>query len=150
MPGVPPRYRACLDRLRDGLRLPADPDAPLDEPTVQAYAAGLAQLRAYTRRKPHVLEHALLNQVLVSNFPFHPRLTFFEEYAILACRYALLALHLVGAAAATGALSDELLVETVQAFDKYADSPDYWRRTLNLLRQEAALDHAGLAALLPD
>src|SRR5205814_6353006 len=28
MPGVPPRYRACLDRLRDGLGLPAGSGVP--------------------------------------------------------------------------------------------------------------------------
>ena len=150
MPGLPPRYRACLDRLRDGLGLPPDPAAPLERTLARAYRAGLGPFRAYVLSKPHVLENALVNQIYVTNFPFHPRHTFFEEYAIFGCRYALLKLHLIGAAAAEGALSDALVVETVQAFDKYADSPEYWQRSLDLLRREAALDLPSLAALVLD
>ena len=92
--------------------------------------------------------YALVNQIYVTNFPFHPRHTFFEEYAIFGCRYALLKLHLIGAAAAEGALSDALVVETVQAFDKYADGHQFWDRTMKLLRDERALDPPSLAALL--
>ena len=86
--------------------------------------------------------------MLTGTFPFHPEHSFVDAWALLAFRHALLTLHLVGAAAWSGRLSDELLVETVQAFDKYADSPDYWERTLSLLRRENALTEPGVAALL--
>jgi hypothetical protein len=150
MAGLPPRYRACLDRLRAGLQLAADPAEPPGPGLAAAYAAGRAALRAYLRARPYVLEHALLNQVYLGNFPFHPARGFFAEHAVLAARHALLKLHLIGAAAAAGSLSDAVVVETVQAFDKYADSPDYWERTLRLLHREGALNQSGLADLLLD
>ena len=151
MRGVPDRYRACLERLRIGLRLPSDPEAALDQPDVAAaYRAALVPFRAYLRGRPYLLEHALLNRVRLTNFPFDPRRTVYEEYALFVSYYGLLKLHLIGAAEAEGGLSDELVVETVQAFDKYADSKAYWQRMLANLKQEAALNAAGLAALALD
>lgn len=149
MADLPARYRVCLERVRDGLGLSASPSDGPEEAVARAYARALPRFRAYLERRPYLLEHVLLNHLLLSTFPFHPQHTFFEEYAVLACRLALLKLHLVGAAA-VGELTDELVVETVQAFDKYPDSPDYWRRTLELLRREGALSPAGVAALLID
>ena len=151
MRNLPPRYRASLDRLRAGLNLPGDPTAPHGEGVAHAYATAVREhLRPYLRARPYVVEHALLNHVLLGTFPFHPERSLFEEYALFVCRYGLLKLHLVGAAAAEGALTDELVVETVQAFDKYPDSPDYWDRTLALLRREGALNPAALATLARD
>jgi hypothetical protein len=145
MPNIPPRYRACLERVREGLGLPLRADEPLDPRTDERYAAAReAHLLPYLRQRPYVLEHALLNHILLSSFPFHPVRSFLEEYALLVCRFGLLELHLVGAAAAEGELTDALVVETVQAFDKYADSADYWDRTLRLLRRSDAL---GLTAI---
>jgi hypothetical protein len=129
----------CLERLRDGLRLSLDPAASLDVAVVQAYGDGLARLRVYLRRRPWLLENVLANQLWVGNFPYHPRRGLLEEYALFISRHRLLELHLVGAAAAEGrrgrggGLSDALVVETIQAFDKYVDGPDFWERTLALL-----------------
>jgi hypothetical protein len=141
MAGVPERYRRCLERVRTVLEGDAAP---------ARYAAGVGRFRAYVAAKPWVLQNWLLNQVLASSFPFHPQRGFFAEWAILACRYGLLKLHLVGAAAAEGELTDDLVVEAAQAFDKYPDSEDFWRRTLELLAREGALDPAGVAALIGD
>jgi hypothetical protein len=135
MDGLPERYRRCLERVAAGL-------------DSGRWAAGWASFEAYTVQKPWVFENLLVNQVLTSNFPFHPTRGFLEEWTILACRYALIALHLVGAAAAEGALTDALVVETIQAFDKYADSEDYWRRTLGLLRDEGLLSLEAVARLV--
>jgi lysine-N-methylase len=149
MPNLPSRYRACLDRVCAGLGLPADADAPLGGRVAEAYFDALRErFLPYVRNRPHVLANAIVNQIYTTSFPFHPERSFFDEYALLVARYVLLKLHLVGAAAAEGALTDELVVETVQAFDKYPDSPDYWQRTLNLLRRDDALDTPGLSALL--
>src|SRR5207249_1926985 len=112
--------------------VPLEPEQ--SERVARAYRSALPSFRTYLRGRPYALENLLLNEVLAGNFPFHPEHSFLEEYAVFACRYALLKLHLVGAAA-VGALSDELLVETVQAFDKYADGPEYWERSLQLLRR---------------
>ena len=151
MQGVPARYRRCLDRLRDGLSLPPDPNAPLSRRAPAAYRAALdGHVRPYLRARPHLLENVLTNVVHLSTFPYHPRRSFASEYAVLVCRVAMLRLHLVGAAAAEGWLTDELVVETVQAFDKYADSPDYWERVLVLLRQQDGLSLPRLWSLLPD
>ncbi|MDP8925111.1 MAG: flagellin lysine-N-methylase, partial [Chloroflexota bacterium] len=123
MQGVPARYRRCLDRLRDGLGLPTDPNASLSSRTRAAYAAALdGHVRPYLRARPHLLENLLANVIHVSTSPYHPRRSFASEYAVLVCRLAILIIHLAGAAAAERRLTDELVVETVQAFDKYADS----------------------------
>jgi hypothetical protein len=122
------------------LRLPVDPAASLDAAVEQAYAEGSAGLDGYLRQRPWLFENLLANQVWVGNFPFHPRRSLLAEYALLVSRYRLLELHLVGAAATEGELSDEVVVETIQAFDKYADSPDYWDRTLTLLSAADLLD----------
>ncbi len=149
MPDLPARYRACLDRLRRGLALPDAADAPLEPDTAKRFARARAeQYLPYLRRRPWLPEHALLNHVLLTSFPFHPTRSFFEEYALLVCRHGLLELHLVGAAAAEGELTDALVVETVQAFDKYADSGEYWDRTLALLRREGALSLEAMGELL--
>ena len=151
MQGVPARYRCCLDRLRDGLGLPTDPNAPLSRRTLAAYRAALdGHVRPYLQARPHLLENLLTNVVHLSTFPYHPRRSFASEYAVLVCRVAMLEIHLVGAAAAEGRLTDALVVETVQAFDKYADSPDYWERVLVLLRQQDGLSLPRLWSLLPD
>ena len=151
MRGVPDRYRRCLDRLRDGLALPADPTAPLPPRTRAAYTGALHRhVRPYLRARPYLLENALANYVHLSTFPYHPARSFAEEYAALICRSATLVLHLVGTAAAEGGLTDDLVVETIQTFDKYADSPDYWDRALALLRRHDALSLPRLWSLLPD
>jgi len=140
MRGVPARYRRALDRMRDGLRLPADSGAPLDRQTGEAYAHALAaHVRPYLSTRPRLLENALVNWVHHSTFPYHPDRTFHEDGVILACRHATLVLHLAGAAAAEDGLTDALAIETIQAFDKYADSPDYWDRMLAQLRTATPL-----------
>ena len=151
MQGVPARYRRCLDRLRNGLILPTDPNAPLSKRTLAAYAAALdGHVRPYLRARPHLIENVLTNVVHLSTFPYHPRRSFADEYAVLVSRYAMLVIHLVGAAAGEGRLTDELVVETVQAFDKYADSPDYWERVLILLHRLDSLGLTSVWSLLPD
>ena len=151
MHGVPARYRRCLDRVRDGLLLPADPNAPLSSRTLAAYSAALdGHVRPYLRSRPRLLENLLANLVHLSTFPYHPRRSFAEEHAVLVCRLAILVIHLVGAAAAEGRLTDDLVVETVQAFDKYADSPDYWERVMVLLRRFDALGPSDLWLHIPD
>lgn len=153
MPDLPPRYRRCVDRLRVGLGLPDDATTPLDGPLGERIAAAYTAARhqhldPYLRARPYLVEHVLLNQLWLGTFPYHPERTFAEEHALLAFRVGLLRLHLVGAAAAEGGLTDALVVETVQAFDKYVDGQEFWTRTLRLLRQEHALDPPSLAALL--
>ena len=114
-----------------------------------AYASARHEhLDTYLSRHPHFLEHLALNQVWLGTFPFHPERTFAEEHALLAFRLGLARLHLAGAAAAEGGLTDELVIETIQAFDKYVDGHSFWDRTMKLLRDERALDPPSLAALL--
>ena len=153
MPELPERYRRCVERVRDGLGLPADATTPLDGPLGERVAAAYAaarrdHLEPYLARRPYLFEHLALNQLWLGTFPYHPERTFGEEHALLAFRIGLARLHLVGAAAAEGALTDALVVETVQAFDKYVDGHSFWDRTIKLLRDERALDPPSLAALL--
>jgi hypothetical protein len=153
MPDLPTRYRRCLDRVRTGLGLPDDATTPLDgslgERLATSYAAARRQhLEPYLARRPYLLEHLALNQLWLGTFPYHPERTFAEEHALLAFRIGLTRLLLTGAAAAEGALTDALVVETVQAFDKYADDLSFWDRIMRLLRDERALDPPSIAALL--
>ena len=153
MPELPARYRRCVERVRVGLGLPADATTPLDgtlgERVGAAYSAARRQhLEPYLARRPYLFENLALNQIWLGTFPYHPERTFAEEHALLTFRIGLLRLHLAGAAAAEGALTDELVVETVQAFDKYVDGHQFWDRTMKLLRDEHALDPPSLAALL--
>lgn len=153
MPELPSRYRRCVERVRDGLGLPADAAAPLDGPLGErlgaAYtAARRRHLEPYLARRPYLFEHLALNQIWLTTFPYHPERTFAEEHALLAFRIGLTRLHLVGAAAAEGGLTDDLVVETIQAFDKYVDGSSFWDRTMKVLRDEHALDPPSLAALL--
>jgi hypothetical protein len=153
MPELPVRYRRCLDRVRTGLGLPEDATSPLDgalgEHVATAYAAARREhLEPYLAERPYLLEHLALNQLWLGTFPYHPERSFAEEHALLAFRIGLMRLHLVGAAAAEGALTDALVVETVQAFDKYVDDLSFWDRTTKMLRDERALDPSSIAALL--
>jgi lysine-N-methylase len=153
MPDVPPRFRRCLDRLRDGLGLPDDVTSPLDgapgERVTAAYASARRDhLEPYLARRPWLFEHLLVNQIWLTTFPYHPERSFAEEHALLAFRVGLVRFQLVGAAAAEGGLTDALVVETIQAFDKYVDGHDFWERTFRLMQREQALDPASLAALL--
>jgi lysine-N-methylase len=153
MPELPARYRRCVERVRDGLGLPADATTPLDGPLGERVGAAYARARRkhlapYLARRPYLLEHLALNQIWLGTFPYHPERTFAEEHALLAFRIGLMRLHLVGAAAAEGGLTDDLVVETIQAFDKYVDGHQFWDRTMKLLRDEQALDPPSLAALL--
>ena len=88
------------------------------------------------------------NQIWLTTFPYHPERSFADEHALLAFRVGLARFQLVGAAAHAGTLTDELVVETIQAFDKYVDGHDFWDRTFRLMQREQALDPASLAALL--
>jgi hypothetical protein len=153
MPELPERYRRCVERIRDGLGLPADATTPLDGPLAErvgsAYTAARRQhLDPYLARRSYLFENLALNQIWLTTFPYHPERTFAEEHALLAFRIGLIRLHLAGVAAAEGGLTDDLVVETVQAFVKYVDGPSFWDRTLTLLRDEHALDPPSLAALL--
>jgi hypothetical protein len=152
IPELPARYRRCVDRLRRGLGLPDDATTPLDGPLGErvgaAYTAGRRHLDPYLARRPYLFEHLALNQIWLGTFPYHPERTFAEEHALLTFRIGLMRLHLIGAAAAEGGLTDDLVVETVQAFDKYVDGHQFWERTMKLLRDEQALDPPSLAALL--
>lgn len=153
MPNVPARYRVCLDRLRAGLGLPEDATSPLEgdlgERVSGAYAlARRRYLEPYLEQRPYLFENLAVNQVWLGTFPYHPERTFAEEQALLAFRLGLARLQIVGAAAAEGGLTDALVVETIQAFDKYVDGHEFWDRTLRLLKQEQALDPPSLAALL--
>lgn len=153
MPEIPARYRRCLERVRTGLGLPADPATPLDGPLGERVSAAYAHARVrhldpYLEQRPYLLENLALNQVWLGTFPYHPERDFSDEHAILAFRMGLMRLHLAGAAAAEGALTDDLVVETVQAFDKYVDGHQFWDRTIKMLRGEHALDTPSLAALL--
>jgi lysine-N-methylase len=153
MPELPARYRRCVDRVRSGLDLPEDATPPLDGALGERVAAAYARTRhrhlePYLMRRPYLFEHLALNQLWLGTFPYHPERTFAEEHALLAFRIGLMRLHLVGAAAAEGELTDALVVETIQAFDKYVDAHTFWDRTLKLLRDEDALNPPSLAALL--
>jgi lysine-N-methylase len=153
MAELPARYRRCVDRVHRGLGLPDDATTPLDGPLGErvsaAYAAGRQRhLDPYLTRRPYLFEHLALNQIWLGTFPYHPERTFAEEHALLTFRIGLIRLHLIGAAAAEGGLTDDLVVETVQAFDKYVDGQQFWDRTMKLLRDEQALDPPSLAALL--
>jgi lysine-N-methylase len=153
MPTLPTRYRRCLERLRDGLGLPADATTPLDGAlgarVTAAYATAQRQhLEPFLARHPAFFENLVLNHIWLGTFPYHPERSFAEEHALLAFRVGLMRLHLVGAAAAEGALTDDLAIETVQAFEKYADSHQFWERTMKTLTDEDALDPGSLAALL--
>jgi lysine-N-methylase len=153
MPELPARYRRCVERVRDGLGLPNDATTPLDGPLAErigtAYAtARRRHLDPYLVGRPYLFEHLALNQIWLDTFPYHPERTFAEQHALLAFRIGLIQLHLVGVAAAEGALTDALVVETVQAFDKYVDGYQFWDRTIANLRDEHALDPPSLAALL--
>ncbi len=153
MPTLPPRYRRCLERIRDGLGLPADAATPLDGAVgarvAEAYAAAKrAHLAPFLAQRPYFFENLVLNHIWLGTFPYHPERSFAEEHALMAFRVGLIRLHLVGAAAAEGALTEDLAVETVQAFEKYADSHEFWEHTTKLLRDERALDPGSLAALL--
>jgi lysine-N-methylase len=153
MPELPERYRRCVERVRDGLGLPADATTPLDGPLGERVVAAYARARRrhldpYLERRPYLFEHLAVNQLWLTTFPYHPERSFAEEHALLAFRIGLMRLHLVGAAAAEGGLTDALVVETVQAFDKYVDGHSFWDRTMTLLRDEGAQDPPSLAALL--
>jgi lysine-N-methylase len=153
MPELPPRYRRCVERVRVGLGLPEDAASPLDgalgERVGAAYTAARRQhLDPYLERRPYLFEHLALHQLWLGTFPYHPERSFAEEHALLAFRIGLARLHLVGAAAAEGGLTDDLVVETVQAFDKYVDGHQFWDRTMKLLQDEQALDPPSLAAML--
>ena len=153
MPDLPPRYRRCLDRLRAGLGLPEDATEPLDGELGQRVAAAYAAARRdhldpYLARRPWLFENLLVNQILLTTFPYHPERTFADEHALLAFRVGLIRFQLVGAAAGAGRLADDLVVETIQAFDKYVDGHEFWDRTFRLMQREEALDPASLAALL--
>jgi hypothetical protein len=153
MPNVPPRFRRCLDRLRDGLGLPDDATSPLDGLLGERVAARYAMARQtylvpYLAQRPWLLENLLVNQVWLTTFPYHPERSFAEEHALLAFRVGLVRFQLVGAAAAERGLTDALAVETIQAFDKYVDGHDFWGRTFRLMQREQALDPPSLAALL--
>ncbi|MGE3272764.1 MAG: flagellin lysine-N-methylase [Chloroflexota bacterium] len=153
MPELPARYRRCLERVRTGLGLPADPTTPLEGPLAERISAAYARARQrhldpYLEQRPYLLENLALNQVWLGTFPYHPERSFADEHAILAFRIGLMRLHLAGAAAAEGTLTDDLVVETVQAFDKYVDGHQFWDRTIKMLRGEHALDPPSIAALL--
>ena len=116
-----------------------------------AEAYGRARQRhldPYLAARPYLLENLALNSIWLGTFPYHPERSFSDEHAILAFRIGLMRLQLVGVAAAEGTLTDELVVETVQAFDKYVDGHQFWDRTIKMLRGEHALDPASIAALL--
>ena len=66
--------------------------------------------------RPYLLENLTLNQIWLGTFPYHPERPFADEHAILVFRIGLMRLLLAGAAAAEQSLTDELVVETVQAF----------------------------------
>ncbi|MCC6177575.1 MAG: flagellin lysine-N-methylase [Chloroflexi bacterium] len=148
MQGVPPRYRACLDRLRAGLCLPDEAADPLTEATFAAYASARQRyVEPYLAARPYLLENLLVNLVWMGNFPYHPEREFFEEYAVLAVRYGISRVHLAGVAAALGRLDDALAVEAAQAFEKYVDRPDYWARALRSIRQPGTLTQTGALTL---
>ncbi len=153
MTELPVRYRRCVDRIRIGLGLTEDATTPLDGPLGERVAAAYRRARhrhlePYLEQHPYLLEHLALNQLWLGTFPYHPERTFAEEHALLAFRIGLARLHLIGAAAAEGGLTEPLVVETIQAFDKYVDGHQFWDRTLKLMRDERALDPSSLAALL--
>jgi lysine-N-methylase len=153
MPELPDRYHRCVERVRLGLGLPEDATTPLDGPLGERVAAAYARaqrryLDPYLAERPYLFEHLALNQLWLGTLPYHPERSFADEHALLAFRIGLARLHLIGAAAAEGGLTDALVVETIQAFDKYVDGHTFWDRTMTLLRDERALDPPSLAALL--
>ncbi|MCC7372203.1 MAG: flagellin lysine-N-methylase [Chloroflexi bacterium] len=153
MPELPGRLRRCVDRVKVGLGLPADPSTPLEGPLGERVSAAYGRavsrhLGPYLAGRPFLLENLTLNQVWLGTFPYHPERSFADEHAILAFRIGLMRLMLAGAAAAEGGLTDALVVETVQAFDKYVDGHQFWDRTIKMLRGEHAQDPPSIAALL--
>jgi lysine-N-methylase len=146
MRGMPARYKTVLYRIQRGLALPADPAAPLGPPTRDAYQRARQCWESYAAHRPWLLEQYLVNHIWLSSFPFHPPQTFFAAYAQLICRYAIIRLHLIGVAGDVDPLVDELVVETIQAFEKYADTPDYWQRLSRMTGSLSATELAVLAA----
>jgi hypothetical protein len=148
MERLPGRYRRCLDRARDGLGIGAAGGPSANRTLRSCYAVGREHYRRYVDQSPHVLDNWLRAVALLGSFPYHPERGFFLEWAIFALRYGLVRLQLIGAAAAEGELTDDLVVETVQAFDKYVDGDEYWRRTLGLLERNGMLSLEGIARLI--
>jgi lysine-N-methylase len=145
MRGVPARYRVVLDRLQLGLALPADPAAALGPETRAAYEQARQRWARYVASRAWLLENYLANHIWLSSFPFQPPGSFFDAYTRLICRYAIVRLHLIGAAGSVDEVGNDLVIETIQAFEKYADTPDYWQR---VLRVAGNLSADGLAALV--
>ena len=144
------RYQACFDRVTAGLGLDADTRAPLAPSIEAAYTAALTRyLLPYAERRPSVLENAVRNFAWWTDFPFTRGRPFVEDYAALVIYYALLKLHLLGAAAAEGGLADALVVEVAQSVERaMSGSLPFQASAIELLRREDALNVPTLAALL--
>ncbi len=141
------RYRSCVERMVKGLG--TDPEQEGRTPQ-QAYEAALHDyLLPFLGRYPYALENLLVNHVLVSLFPFTPDRTLFEDYVIFIVRYALIKLHLVGAAACERRLTEELFIETIQSFERAIEhNIDYIELMLKMLRELNMISMAHMAILV--
>ncbi|MBI4213671.1 MAG: flagellin lysine-N-methylase [Chloroflexi bacterium] len=143
---VSPRYQSCVDRMSSGLGLEAGDEAA----SVAAYEDAVARFVApYVAANPHVLGNYLVNEMLVTPFPFSSGSTVFENYVMLVARYALVKLHLVGVAAFEQRLDDALVVEVIQPFQRAVDHHrQFLDHAISLLRQNDVANMAYMAILI--
>lgn len=145
---IPRRYRDCVTLVGQGLGLGSQ--AATDDAAELAYTSALECLYLpYMRDRPHVMENFVLNAVWSGLFPFVVGQWLFDGFAMLVVRYALAKLHLVGVAAASGELTDDLVVRTIQPLQRAVDhDPQYLARTLDLLRKHDVTSMAFMAILI--
>jgi len=144
------RYQLCLDRITAGLRLDLAATDGAGDGVLEAYQHALQNYyMPYIMQKPYVLENILVNDILVSPFPFCWKESLFEDYVMLVVRYAMIKLHLIGVAACEQKLTDELLIEVVQPFQRAVDhNAGYLRAVRDWLRANGVTSMAYMAVLI--
>ena len=142
------RYDQLVDRVARGLRLRRTAQA--GEDSIAAYdMAHEGIVRAYLDRRPHLLENFLVNHVYSTSFPFSGGRKPFDEYVLMSVRFALVKMLLVGAAACEGRLTDDLVIETIQPFERVVShDPSFLRHMLQLLKRSHAATMPFLTALV--
>lgn len=95
----------------------------------------------YMAQRPQLMENLVVNAVYASAFPFTVGRTLYEDYAVLAVRYCFVKLHLVGAAAAEGALTDQIVVDIINVLERAVDhTPPYQQHILEVLGKQQLRD----------
>ena len=142
------RYDRCIERIARGLRLRRTTSPGAE--SVAAYDSAVRDVfQPFFAARPHILQNFLVNGVYASSFPFSGGRKPFDDYVLLAVRFALLKMLLVGVAAHQGQLTDELVIETVQPFEQvFTHDPNFLRHVLKLLRRSRAASMPFLTALI--